>query len=426
MINNTSLLLNLSDLYGSVGIKLARSIIPEDELRNSISHASIRTLMGQIQKKNPFLLKNKQIFKNYTRKPFSELAFAKVLGNVNPYLKGKKELTPSLLKKIDTCLLSLQQGEQDRILTQKNLEEAQKEEVYNRLRGVKEAIKPAKDYIEALAHAVAYTNWNPGDIIPFYDSKESQGNYIVEKTITNEKGLHIVVLVPDKSFLLKNGKKPPPVMAVRGSVSAESLIDDFKLVIGKRSLYLSLKEVERTLKSVTDKYGPILLCGHSLGGAICQHITSLFCDRYPIAECHLFSSPGCGKESVQRFEKKLSEMRIFPKIYLYRIDQDLVPYGGGPHLKIRKSFIAQSQRSRFAVHQKGEHHNDLHFFSKRFNHIRKELEHKVEEYFIEKVRILFSSIIVGLVKFFSSSYNLRKNKVRMERFFTDLERNQKI
>lgn len=432
--NNTRIIANFNKAYGTTGTSvLFKTTGKKDSYvqgKELITDAHVQKAMLKIQKENRFLDLNNKIITDLSKQYGTEApqAIAQILGNVNPYLKGKKHISSDHIQKIITLV---QTTRRDQPKLKKEIDDynnVRKDRVRAWIHDHKKSVNPAKDYIEVLAHHVAYVDWNPGDKIPYFGG----GEYIVEKMIKNEKGLHIVVLIPSVTNPPKtpSGKSPKPVMAIRGSVNFESLIDDFKEVIGKRSLNLSIREVEETLTSITSRFGPALLCGHSLGGAICQHLVADYCDKLPIDSCHLFSSPGCGDESANKFAEKLKRIPEThrTRVYLYRNDQDLVPHGGGPHLKNYKGYVAANDRSKFAYHKRHETHMNLEFFRRRADRLTKEFDHKVDKFFanrMERIRKIAALIILPLTKFFSSAYRLRKNKVRIERYISGSAPNQK-
>ncbi len=199
-----------------------------------------------------------------------------------------------------------------------------------------ESSKPKllEDYYQIMGCKFAYAHWEKGDIISGPHAKLS--DYEVYEVISNKKGLQIIVLKP-------LDETSAPIICCRGTTkhNLHNLVDDFNKNIGQYSLEDSKEHILTTLQQVAQKYGPVVIAGHSLGGAIAQHLTAEYCDQKTssgqplIKSTYLYSAPGPGKEAAEKYEQKRKNLPEDkrPKVFEYYDSRDVVVLAGGSHLK---------------------------------------------------------------------------------------------
>jgi pimeloyl-ACP methyl ester carboxylesterase len=191
------------------------------------------------------------------------------------------------------------------------------------------------DYYQVMGCIVSYGEWKEGETV--LGPGHGLPDYKVHKVIKNEQGLQIVVLEP----LTKAGIPASPIFCCRGTTAnLHNFLDDLNHHIGDYSFQASREEIGKTLQKLAENYGPAIITGHSLGGAIAQLITATFGDRKTttgkpqIEAVHHFCAPGVGQQAANRFRKIPKESR--PKVYQYYHARDIVPLAGGPHLPTDK------------------------------------------------------------------------------------------
>ena len=162
------------------------------------------------------------------------------------------------------------------------------------------------DYYQIAGCLISYLPFIEDDTVP--GPHKDLPNYKVHKIITNTDGLKLTVLIPEKqidSILL------PPIVCCRGTTeNRKNLLDDLNPNIGEYSFNQSRDKIKETLIQAVETSGgiPAVIAGHSLGGAVAQHITAAFPRNIVsstntlnktiieitqlIKETHLFSSPG--------------------------------------------------------------------------------------------------------------------------------------
>ena len=280
---------------------------------------------------------------------FVTLAAAAVLSNITPYLAGETKISERECKLIEDEFEKIRER-----LNKKAYEQEEKlkskialmgdmlDKLRNREVNFEDPVAVAnmrEDFYQVVGCVAAYRKWKVGDQIK--GPRPNLPDFKVDRVIKNKKGLQIVVLVPDPS---PSDKSIPPILCCRGTripPNPHNLVDDMNDHIGQYSLEESKDEIGQKLAEVAEKYGPAVISGHSLGGAIAQNITTEFCDRQTptgstlIGATYHFNSPGVGEEVATLYEQKIEKMaaEIQPKVYAYHHAGDVVSLAGGPHIK---------------------------------------------------------------------------------------------
>lgn len=195
------------------------------------------------------------------------------------------------------------------------------------------------DYYQIMSHTVAYGRWKKGDEI--LGPHSGLPNYCVHEVVRNSKGLQIIVLTPQEKRA--DGLSLPPIFCCRGTMPANphNLIDDLNRHIGDYSLHDAEPKIEELLKTVSEEYGPAVIAGHSLGGAIAQAITAHYCGQANgeglpfIRSTYVYNAPGIGEEMAEQYNVKLQSLppEQQPEIFEYYHYGDIVFLAGGAHLK---------------------------------------------------------------------------------------------
>lgn len=183
------------------------------------------------------------------------------------------------------------------------------------------------EFYRICASLISYEDWKPGEEIGY-------NGYKVAEQITNERGLKIVVLVSEHE-----GMKP--IFCCRGTKTIQNVIDDTGKNIGEYGLEPSLASLGNKLVNFAEKYGPVVLTGHSLGGAHAQLLASHFAGVKKGADSIIdsvyhFNAPGIGRDNCSRFEeakKTFADSGRFPQVHSVRHHGDVVYHAGGKHLR---------------------------------------------------------------------------------------------
>ena len=215
------------------------------------------------------------------------LAAISVLGDINPYLYGSKQLNDKQIENISNEYekIKLQIGKKAKETEVKCTLRAQKVAIMiDKLRNrpiessnSEDMNKRLKEYYHIMGCFVSYGKWKKGH--EFETPHPNLPNYEVREIIKNSKGLQIVVLTPKGD--VPDGVNMPPIFCCRGTVSSNlhNVLDDMNNHIGQYSFEQSEEQIREVLNDVTNEYGPAVISGHSLGGAIAQVMTTAFCDQ---------------------------------------------------------------------------------------------------------------------------------------------------
>ncbi|WP_068470090.1 lipase family protein [Candidatus Protochlamydia phocaeensis] len=283
------------------------------------------------------------------------LATARVLGNIDAFIIGNRRITDAHYQKITSEVVNLQSSINENI-SKREAKFARKAHylmtMLSRLRDNMRLEKTQKfeDYYQVMGCVMSYGKWQPGDTIIGPDAALS--DYVVHKVITNAKGLQLVVLVPSQKEI-KQDRMAAPILCCRGTTSdLHNLVDDVKTSIGKYGLKESKEDILSTLQEVSQIHGPVVVTGHSLGGAIAQRIGVEFCDvltndgQSIIQSIYHYNAPGVGRKAVRQFEAKkqsLPPSSAAPRVYGYEHEGDFAVTAGGAHLKADSKIIVHDE-----------------------------------------------------------------------------------
>lgn len=346
------------------------------------------------------------------------LAATSVLKNPTPYLKGEKIISPQQYEKIQVKFEKIRTKVHEQA-AKEQLKLESKSKLMNamlkRLRGLNvdlnnpAAVKSLMtDFYQVMGCVASYRKWEKGDVVQGPHPKLP--NYEVAKVITNAKGLQIVVLVP---FPAPTDKSVPPIFCCRGTTSnPHNLLDDMNAHIGQYSLQESLQEIGSTLHDVSKRFGPVIISGHSLGGAIAQGLAAEFCDHCSpegnpmIKATYHFNAPGVGKEVAKQYKEKISKLEAGkqPRVYAFRHIGDMVSWAGGSHIPATETNeIGEVSLKRFLVPE--TYIKTVHCWQKTVSEIgnvrtlKPTRLLKVTRSISERIRLFFSKIF----KYFISS-----------------------
>lgn len=271
------------------------------------------------------------------------------LKNYKAYLDGSKKLTQDQLLKIHKKASELVDVAREILVAEANTLPVAlaTEKAVDLLRESKplegESQKEFKknlmqNFYYVMGLQVAYGKWDKGAIIK--GPHEGMADYQVQEVVTHPHGLQIVVLIPINKT--DPSEKAAPIFCCRGSCTIHNLFDDLGSIVGSYAFYPARELIKKSLLEMGDKYGPVVLTGHSLGGAICQLIASHYCDtrvdkgHSVIKEVHMYNTPGVGKKIARQYAVKKETLapENRPEIYYARHIHDIVSLGGGPHIEI--------------------------------------------------------------------------------------------
>lgn len=269
--------------------------------------------------------------------------------NYQAYLDGSRKLTPDDLLKIHKKATALVDDARELIVAEANAFPISlaTEKAVGRLRRSKpmegETPDQFKQYLMqnfyyVMGLQVAYGKWDEGAIIK--GPHAEMADYQVREVITHPHGLQIVVLFPTN--IVDPSEKPTPIFCCRGSCTIHNLFDDLGSTVGSFSFDPAREMIKKSLLEIGHQYGPVVLTGHSLGGALCQLITANFCDiqvdkgHSIVKEVHMYNAPGVGTKTAHQYALKREALKpeYRPDVYHARHIHDVVSVGGGRHIQI--------------------------------------------------------------------------------------------
>ena len=337
-------------------------------------------------------------------------AIASVLQKPEPYLTGSKKLSDRHIEAIR------QKGALVREKAQSKVELEYRKELKARL----EADSSLDESLETIFHRGGGRAWKIGEEIKF------QGKtFLVSHVIRNPLGLKMAIFVPKEP-----GEKP--IIACNGTSNFQNVIDDLNHSIGLRAVRGSLKEIESAIDEVVKKHGPVRIGGHSLGGAIAQTITSIYCDRKHndksyIAECHYYNAPGPGKMIYKLFTRKIAALKEEgirpPFIRSYRNENDLIPRFGGRHLPADHAVVVSDPRYKTCLSKILEAHKVLGFFTNKIFNIKSLASDSPESKTLESIRKKISTLILPFFVFFVGNDSVQNRVNLLKDYF---QRNQAV
>ncbi|MCE5318035.1 MAG: lipase family protein [Parachlamydia sp.] len=271
------------------------------------------------------------------------------LKNYQAYLAGTKKLTPADLRHIHKKATTLVDNARKLLVREANTipvalaTKKAVDQLRTRTRAPGETRDQFKKYLlqnyyHVMGLQVAYGKWSEGAIIK--GPQEGMADYKVQRVITHPHGLQIVVLFPTN--ILDPFEKPAPIFCCRGSCTIHNLFDDLGRTVGSYSFSPAKELIKESLVEAGNMFGPVVLTGHSLGGAIGQLIAANFCDipveegHSIIKEVHMYNAPGVGVKVAHEYANKRNAMapENWPEVYHVRHVHDVVSVGGGCHIEV--------------------------------------------------------------------------------------------
>lgn len=320
-------------------------------------------------------------------------AIASVLKTPEDYISGRKKLSGKEINAIRTKASELRQKIEEK--ARRDYKETLKE----RLALPEQTIENS---LEALFHKGGGRLWKIGEEVPFMGE-----TFVVSHVIRNTVGLKIAIFVPKD----KNSKYPP-IVACNGTGNLNNVIDDLGKSIGYRSIKHSREEIDEALDEVVKEYGPVRIGGHSLGGAIAQTLTAIYCNstrngQSYIAECHYYNSPGIGKMFLELYQSNKQKLAGKPpSIYSYRNVNDLVPHFGAGHLTPNHSIVISDPRFNFK--KLIETHRIMGFFRDKILSVSIIFKDSPASPLFESVRRIGMAVIKPILKKFFGNDRVQK------------------
>ncbi|MCB1136646.1 MAG: hypothetical protein KDK78_10285, partial [Chlamydiia bacterium] len=185
----------------------------------------------------------------------------------------------------------------------------------------------------------------PEDARPVVPTADGLPDYRLFQEVRNTHRLKVVALVPEEPG-------HPPIILCRGTAKdrngvpySGNLRDDAHHDIGLLSVEMSEAVLEDMICEVSKRYGPALVLGHSLGGAVGAQLVALhggkripegeFEGQWMLREFLHFGAPAPGDTARERFARVLEhrngEHRLPMRAFFHRKDQ--VWYYGGDYLE---------------------------------------------------------------------------------------------
>ncbi len=203
---------------------------------------------------------------------------------------------------------------------------------------------------------------------------KGHSDYKVTQIIEGERELFIAIFEAE-------GK--PPIMCCRATDPSRkhNLIDDLANNIGSHSFKRAKHIIEGVLKEFDDEGKQVILIGHSLGGALAQHITAHFPEY--VEETYTFNAPGVGTKINKLFQKNTTDTKA-PRVVHVRHPGDIVFFAGGQHIEpsLELKFWKNRKANALEAHFLGEGLQDMKF--EEADRVR--VMHRVFRVFIEPLR----------------------------------------
>lgn len=293
------------------------------------------------------------------------------------------------------------------------------------------------DYYQTLSTRIAYMDLQEDELI---GGPNPGSTYVVNRIIENEKGLKLYILTPTHESDL------PPVVCCKGTdpSNPHNIIDDFiSEGIGSYGLE-DADPAARTRSGIlsemlrlTRNYGPVIITGHSLGGAVAQQIaakcvSSVVDQRSVIKAVYCYSAPGVGSKvasDYQRAVTQLSAMGISkPLVVLVRHASDLVTTAGGSYLPADQNYVLGQTSWVGVAFRCQEQFEEAHFLPLLASHYEYKATALDESYsrralksVIEAARstIVGPVVIKKMITRIKDSERERISRIKLERFISD-------
>ncbi|QCS51065.1 hypothetical protein FEK30_16255 (plasmid) [Picosynechococcus sp. PCC 11901] len=198
-----------------------------------------------------------------------------------------------------------------------------------------QVVKPNHGFLEILAKALVYQDWNEGEKLGDRVDLESLGygeysNYQIDKVWSEgAEGFYAIGLT---------GENKVPILAIRGTNDGQDWRDNADTKgVGFRQFYEYKTELENWLKENGSPL-PTYITGHSLGGALSQWIGSYFTARNDggLGEIVTFNAPGIMSEvneNGQSYGAKFFESNEVGQTTHYITSADIVSLFGLDYLE---------------------------------------------------------------------------------------------
>lgn len=271
----------------------------------------------------------------------SSIKFNKNISFINKIKRGD----PLILKAVKCIYIA------DRILKNKVLSKNEIMKIateYTRLKNEQMLMQEQSEHVEhilktafhievfykAMAAASYYDQFYKGKVI-----ETAFGVYTITAIIEKNEGLRVLYFEPEAEDLC-------PILSVRGTVADHmgNILDDLHANIGTLSFESGKGDICDLLTLSYQKFpkGCVVL-GHSLGGAIAQHIGATFGKYGFISKLYHYNAPGIGFLETNEFIESLEESKSFFDIFDVRHKWDILSRFGGPRLPSTHKIIIEDK-----------------------------------------------------------------------------------